>query len=347
MKKLSILLLYTTLLLLSGCQQAKNPAPQTNNKTEEATELAPAANTEEDNASPYATENKEYNLSLPKAEAFGKELKDFIYWEYATEIKKDEQKFSSVLTKLENKDCLNKELKLHLYYQECDGSDFDFSNSNYYDVIVTFPEEKQIEYFTFNYTAKGLSSNYDYGSGWSADDIEDAPSQKSEQEEEFLEQYTFFGETSLTLSKEDAANYEAANHFADGEKEHILQKIEETIKEEYSKCDNAVICVRDFLPGDTEISGEVIYMDIVDEDFIPLYWITSILYYSDKKMEHFDDVYWFTHYSTAFHSAPNSEPITVEQRKEYAEEEKAGINMDKCILAYQIKDGELIDLKKK
>lgn len=37
---------------------------------------------------------------------------------------------------------------------------------------------------------------------------------------------------------------------------------------------------------------------------------------------------------------------TVEQLKQWAEEEKDKIDIEKCILAYQIKDGKLIDLKK-
>ena len=64
-------------------------------------------------------------------------------------------------------------------------------------------------------------------------------------------------------------------------------------------------------------------------------------------MKTFDDVYWDTHYSTGYSGAsqPDYNP-TVEQIKQWAKEEKESATIDKCILAYQIKDGKMTDLKK-
>lgn len=300
-----------------------------------------------------AAENKKYNLSLPTAENFGTELKDFIYWEYATMIEKDTQGLMSVLTTLEDMNCLNKELKLHLYYYECDISEMDYWNSNYYDVVVTFPEEKQLSWYSFPYTAKGFSTDYDYGtSGWFDDendeDMEDeSSSQKLEQKKWFQKQYTFFGETSLILTRKEAENYEVTNRFEKGKKEQILSQIEKAIKKYYKNSKNTVVCVRDFLPGDFSISGEVIDLNMTSKNSMPLFWIRSMLFYKDKKMEKFDDVYWDTHYSTRYSGTgtPDYNP-TVEQLKKWAKEEKDGVNIEKCILAYQIKNGKIIDLKK-
>lgn len=63
-------------------------------------------------------------------------------------------------------------------------------------------------------------------------------------------------------------------------------------------------------------------------------------------MEDFQDICWDTRYSTAYSGASNPDyNPTVKQLKKWAEEEKEAINVEKCILAYYIKDGELIDLK--
>ena len=188
------------------------------------------------------------------------------------------------MTILEDKDCLNKELKLHLYYYECDISDMDDGIRNFYNVVVTFPGEKQMSYFSFFYMSKGLSSRYDYEyGGWFDEYGEDISSQMLEKEEWFQKQYTFFGETSLTLSKEEAGNYEVTNHFAEGEKEQILSRIEEKIKETYKEDKNIVVCVRDFLPGDTQLSGRVIDLNMTSDNTMPLCWIQSEISYSDKK----------------------------------------------------------------
>lgn len=364
MKKITILFLLCGALFFipTGCQQKLEKETASVSVTSEEAEPSPASATSEETqtppvtatskeaepSSPYAAENKKYNLALPKAETFGKELKDFIYWEYATEIEKDVNGLMSVLTILEDKDCLNKKLKLHLYYYECDISDMDDGIRNFYNVVVTFPGEKQMSYFSFFYMSKGLSSRYDYEyGGWFDEDVEDISSQMLEKEEWFQKQYTFFGETSLTCSKEEAGNYEVTNHFAEGEKEQILSRIEEIIKETYKEDKNTVVCVRDFLPGDTQLSGRVIDLNMTSDNTMPLYWIQSEISYSDKKMKHFDDVYWYTRYSTGYSGAsqPDYNP-TVEQLKQWAKEEKESVNIDKCILAYQIKDGKMTDLKK-
>ena len=337
MKKSAILfLLFGTLFfILTGCQQTPEKDTTPAATTIDETKTLPS----------YPIENKEYNLSLPTAETFGKELKDFIYWEYATKIEKDIQDSKSVLATLESMDCLDKELKLNLYYYEVDGSCMDYDKRNFYDVVVTFPEEGEISYFSFTYNAKGLSSDYDYeDDDWFDEDIEDISSQKLEKEEWFQKQYTFFGETNLTLSREEAENYEVTNHFAEGEKEKILSRIEEAIKENYGEWEDAVVCVQDFLPGDTQLSGRVIDLDMTSENTMPLYWIQSMIIY-DEKMETFDDIYWATHYSTGYGGSPNYDP-TVEQLKTWAEEEKESVDIEKCILAYQIKDGKITDLKK-
>ena len=85
---------------------------------------------------------------------------------------------------------------------------------------------------------------------------------------------------------------------------------------------------------------------MTSENYMPLWWIQSGIHYEDEKREKFDDVYWDVHYSTGYSGAsqPNYNP-TVKQLKEWAKEEKEAVDVEKCILAYQIKDGELIDLK--
>lgn len=339
-KKAGVFVLCGLLVLgLAGCQQ----------KPKEKVAGAPAVSEEPKETPSYVAENEKYNLALPGAENFGQELKDFIYWETATEIDKDVHGLMSVLTILEDYDCLDKELKLHLYYEECDVSEMDEGwESNIYDVVVTFPEEAQISYFSFSYNARGISTDYDYGNdGWFEKDIDmDVPSQKLEQKKWFQKQYTLFGETSLILSRKEAESYEVTDRFEDGEKEQILSAIKKRIKKEYRKSKNSVIYIRDFLPGDDYVTGREVDLHMTRKYDMPLFWIYARVYYSDKKMETFDDVYWNTRYSTGYSGAsqPDYNP-TVKQLKKWAKEEKEAVNIDKCILAYQIKNGKMIDLK--
>lgn len=101
-----------------------------------------------------------------------------------------------------------------------------------------------------------------------------------------------------------------------------------------------------FLPGDSNLAGEVVDLDMTSKYDMPLWWIRSLIHYKDAKMEKFDGVYWDVHYSSAYSGSghPNYNP-TVAKLKEWAKEEKEAINVEKCILAYQVKDGELVDLK--
>lgn len=79
-KKAGVFVLYGLLFLgLAGCQQ----------RPEEKAVSAPAISEKPQETPLYVAENKKYNLSLPDAETFGQELKDFIYWETATMIEKD------------------------------------------------------------------------------------------------------------------------------------------------------------------------------------------------------------------------------------------------------------------
>lgn len=357
MKKITILFLLCGALffILTGCQQKLEKETASVTATGEKTETPPVTATSEE-AEPlshYAAENKKYNLALPTAETFGKELKNSIYWgEHIAGFEKDTYGRMSFLEELESIDCLDKELKLHLYYQELDASVIDDGIRNFYDVVVIFPEEKQIGYLSLEYNSRGFSG-FDWNDNrWFEEagfdgDSGDISSQMLEKEEWFQKQYTFFGETSLTCSKEEAENYEVTNHFAEGEKEQILSRIEEIIKETYKEDKNTVLCVRDFLPGDTQLTGRVIDLNMTSDNTMPLYWIQSEISYSDKKMKHFDDVYWYTRYSTGYSGAsqPDYNP-TVEQLKQWAKEEKESVNIDKCILAYQIKDGKMTNLKK-
>lgn len=354
-KRAALLLLCGTLLLgLTGCGQkvseTQEGASAEVDKTQKELELSSATMKPTQKPVSYVAENEKYALALPDAEHFVRELQDFIYWEHATEIEKDTQGLMSILTNLEENHCLEKKLKLHLYYYECDVSEMDEGLYNFYNVVVMFPEESQMSYYNFYYNSKGLSLAYDYGyDAWFDEDEEDdISSQELEQRTWFQKQYIFLGETSLTISKTEAENYKVSNHFEAGEKEEILSAITRAIGKEYGKKKNKdmFVYVRDFLPGDSRLSGEVVDLNMTSENNMPLCWIQSGIHYEDEKREKFDDVYWDVHYSTAYSGAsqPNYNP-TVKQLKEWAKEEKEAVDVEKCILAYQIKDGELIDLK--
>lgn len=295
------------------------------------------------------TENKEYGLTLPEAEAFRDILQDFIYWEYATMIEKDGG--ISIFRRLEEENCLETELKIHFYYRECDREEMDYGERNIYNIIVIFPANKSLSYFSLEYNARGLSSDYDYGyGGWFSDHLDsldmDISSQKLEKNKWFRKQYTSFGAASLLIKKEEAEAYTVKDRFPVGEKEQILAAIQKAVKKEYKKANNQIVYIRDFLPGDESLSGEVINLDIKSKDDMPLFWVKSFIHYSGAKMEEFEDIYWDTHYSSGYSGAgqPHYNP-TLKQVKKWAKEENEAINVEKCILAYRIKDGGLIDLK--
>lgn len=347
MRKHTVLLLLcgTLFLGLVGCGR----------KLPEEPDLSPATMKPTQEPISYVAENEKNALALPDAKQFGRELQDFIYWEYATEIDKDAHDGMTILTNLEAGNYLDKKLKLHLYYYECDASEMDEEwDWNFYDVVVTFPEESQMSYYTFRYMSKGLSLNYEHGYGVYAEDGEDEEddisSSELEQKAWFQKKYTFFGETDLTVSKNEAENYEVTSRFEEGEKEQILAAITRAIQKQYGKKKyrDQVVYVRDFLPGDSQLSGRVVDLDMASKNDMPLYWIQSVIYYSDEKREKFEDICWHVRCSTAYSGAsqPNYNP-TVKQLKEWAEGEKECVDVEKCVLAYQITNGELIDLKEK
>ncbi|MDE7422667.1 MAG: hypothetical protein K2N51_03095 [Lachnospiraceae bacterium] len=292
-------------------------------------------------------ENEDYQLALSEKEAFKNMLQDFIYWEYATMIEKEGESFFSIL---EKENCLETEMKLHFFYRKYDVEEMDEAESDIYNIIVTFPDKKELSYFSMDYNARGLSSKYDYGYGygrWFSDSLEDdISSQELEKSKWFQKHYTSFGETSLRLKKSEAESYKVKDKFPAGEKERILSAVQASIKEEYKEEEDLVVYVRDFLPGDQSLSGEVVNLNIINSDDMPLYWICSEINYTGNKMEEFQDIHWYTHYSTGYSGASNPDyNPTVNQVKEWAKEEKEAVNVEKCILAYHIKNGEMIDLK--
>lgn len=311
----------------------------------------------------YAAQNEKYGLALPNAEAFGDILQDFIYWDYATTIEKNTDEAYSIINILEDADAAlnivnvpdpdNPEtnLKIHLYYREGNVEEMDEAESNIYNVIVTFPEEKELSYFSFLYNARGLSSDYDYGySDWFEDDlldddIDDISSQKLEENPYFKKDYTYLGEASLTINKAEAEKYEVTDKFPTGEKEEILSAIRKAIKKEYKKENNQMIYIRDFLPGDMSLSGRQVNLDITSKHDMPLFWIRSSICYSGPKLEKFEGINWYTHYSTGYSGAGGPYDPTLKKVKKWAQEENEDVDASKCILAYRIENGELIDLK--
>lgn len=330
------MLLFLLSCLLVGCANNRE-IPMSNDENETR---------KTDTYSVVAT-NETYGLELPGAAAFRDILQDFIYWEYATMIEKDKNGSFSIIGILREENCLEKELKIHLYYRECDVEEMDYAERNIYNIVVTFPANKELSYFSFCYNARGLSSGYDYGyDGWFSEDLEDdISSQELEKSKWFQKQYTSFGETSLTLKKAEAEEYKVTDKFPAGEREQILSAIQKCIKKEYKKKDNLVIYVRDFLPGDQSLSGEVVNLDIKDKYDMPLVWIQSTIHYSGAKMEKFEDVYWSTHYSTAYSGASHPYNPTIKQVRKWAVEEAEAVDASKCILAFRIKDGKITGLK--
>ena len=186
-----------------------------------------------------------------------------------------------------------------------------------------------------DYNARGLSLKYDYGyDRWFSNSLEDdISSQEMKKSQWFQKHYTSFGETSLRLKKAEAESYKVKNKFPAGEKERILSAIQELIKEEYKEEDNLLVYVRDFLTGDHSLSGRVVNLNITNSDDMPLYWIISDINYTGNKMEEFQNVHWYTHYSTGYNDAgtPDYNP-TVNQVKEWAKEEKEAVNVENAFL---------------
>lgn len=300
--------------------------------------------TDEPDTDSIAAENKTYGLSLPNAKKFGEILQDFIYWEYATEIGTDKEAF--ILNYLKESDFPETEVKIRLYYRECDKEEYDNRESNFYNIVAVAPENKALSDFTFEYNARGLSSDYecDYGTLVDEDEneVEKEDISPQELEKNISSWYTFFGETSISLKESEAKNYKVTDKFPAGEKEKILSHIRKAIKKQYKESDNTAIYIHDFLPGDERLSGKVIHLNITNKYDIPLFWINSSIRYSGTKMENFEGIYWDTHYSTG---ASSINDPTVEWVKRWAKEENNAVDIDKCILAYRLKNGKLIDLK--
>lgn len=340
MKNRLLLVFCATMMLgIISCQNVEKSIQQPSSG-------AAVKGVEKSDSHSVAAENEVYGLALPDAETFRNILQDFIYWEYTVTIEKDGG--ACILNTLEEEKCLETELKIHLFYQECDAEEMDQAESNFYDVVVTFPENNKLSYFSFKYNARGLSSDYDHGyDAWFSDSLEDdISSRELEKSKWFQKHYTSFGETTLTLRKTEADEYEVKSKFSDGEKERILSAIQKAIKKQYKKEDDLFVYIRDFLPGDSTLSGRVVDLDINDKYDMPLYWVRASIYYSGAKREKFEDVYWDTHYSTAYSGASNIDyDPTLKQVKKWAREEKEAVDIKKCILAYHIKDGEMIDLK--
>lgn len=331
-KKKKVILLLLLSCFLAGCSTSNST------KMKEADKKS-VESTEADKKNEESTEADKGDVE--SAEALRDILKDSIYWSNATKIEKDGR--DSSIEPFEKEGCLETELKIHLYYYEYGMKELDEPEKGLYDIVVTFPEKEELTYLTFDYTARGLSSGYGYGDDqFLPDDLEeDISSQELEKNEWFQKHYTYLGETSLTIKKAEAESYEVKNKFPAGEKEKIISAIQKATLEVYKDMDNIYIYIEDFWPGDKYLSGRVVNLNIEDKWDTPLYWIESKICYTGDTMKEFEEVHWLTRCST---SQPNYNP-TIEQVKQWANEENEKVDVEKCILAYCIKDGEIRDLK--
>lgn len=347
----------TAALVLGGCgaqnavsQNGEENTAEEHSVTEQPSTQPPAEKKE----SAYVASNEKYGLHLPNADDFGKIFKDFIYWEYATQIEKHEDKLeneSNILGQLKAMKLLDGEVKIRLYYRECDKEEMDEWDSNLYNVIVGFPESEDPSedhnygstWISMDYSARGLSSEYDWEyCGW-LDAIQQISFDELEQNKRFQKKYTCVGETSFEVSEAEAKSYQPENKFAEGEKEHILAEIDKAVRKEYKKAKDTMLFIHDFLPGDFNLSGKEVDFNMTSEDDMPLNWIQSEIGYSGNKLEKFQGIYWRTRYSTAYSGAsqPNYNP-TVKFLKESAENEAEEMDTERCILVYYIKNGEVL-----
>ena len=150
----------------------------------------------------------------------------------------------------------------------------------------------------------------------------------------------------MTISSETSTQLcTLENRFKNGEKDKIIADIKKTIQKEYKDAKNLVVYVRDFLPGDEGLQGKVVDLNMTGKYDMPLYWIYSLIQYSDEKMENFDSVIWGTHYSTAYSGAgqPDYNP-TVKELKKAARQERDAVDASKCIYACHIENGNLYSL---
>lgn len=342
----------TAAIVLGGCG-AQNAVSQNGEKNtaeeHSVTEQPSAQPPAEQKESAYVASNEKYGLHLPNASAFGEIFRDFIYWEYATQIEKHEKKLEdeqNILGNLKAMKFLGGEVKLRLYYRECDIEEMDYGESNLYNVIVGFPEAKGgsgSTWLSMTYSCRGLSSEYDWEyCGW-LDGIQQISFVKLEQNKKLQKKYTCMGDTGIAVSETEAKAYQPKNKFAEGEKEHILAEIDRAVRKEYKDAKDTMVFIHDFLPGDFNLSGKEVDFDMTSKDDMPVYWIRSGIGYLGNQLEKFDGIDWQTHYSTAYSGAgqPDYNP-TVKFLEESAESEAQEIDMERCVLAYYVKNGEPI-----
>jgi len=339
---------------LGGCG-AKNAVSQNREKSvpekQSATESPspqPTGKSEKTALQLYIASNEKYGLHLPNGDAFGKIFKDFIYWDYGTQIEKHGKKLEdeiNILGRLKAMKLLDKEVKIRLYYRECDKEEMDNGESNLYNVIVGFPESEDPDYgswISMEYSSRGLSSDYDWEyCGW-LDGIQQISFEKLEQNKKFQKKYTCMGETSFEVSEAEAKSYQPENKFAEGEKEHILAEIDRAVRKEYKKAKDTMLFIHDFLPGDFNLSGKEVDFNMTSEDDMPVNWIQSEIGYSGNQLEKFEGIGWRSRYSTEYSGARPDYNPTVKFLKESAENEAEEMDTERCILVYHIKDGEVI-----
>lgn len=338
MKVYKLLVIFVCIL----CTSCNMNNPKESSSTTQNTNVT----TKEDTA--YFAKNEKYALYLPDTEKLAQEIQEFIYWEKNTAIERDEKEQCTIFRTLKEEKCLDKEIQMHFYMRECDVSEMDEGVHNFYNIIVTFPQLENLSFYSFEYNARGLSSDYDYGYGaWFDEDIDmDISAAKLEKEKWFQKQYSLVGETKMTISSETSTQLcTLENRFKNGEKDKIIADIKKTIQKEYKDAKNLVVYVRDFLPGDEGLQGKVVDLNMTGKYDMPLYWIYSLIQYSDEKMENFDSVIWGTHYSTAYSGAgqPDYNP-TVKELKKAARQERDAVDASKCIYACHIKNGNLYSL---
>ena len=336
-------------LALGGCG-AQNPATRNETGKESAADASASKQPRKDEKITYIASNEKYGLQLPNGDAFGEIFKDFIYWDYATQIEKNEDKLElegdilgcDILGHLKAMKLLDREVKIRLYYRECDKEEH-YRESNFYHVIVGFPESKDTDnsWLSMEYSSRGLSSEYDWECCEWLDIDKQISFEKLEQNKEIMKQYTSMGETSIAVSEAEAKAYQPENKFPEGEKEQILTAIENAVKHEYKEAKDTMLFIHDFLPGNSNFSGKAVDLNVTDKYDMPVYGIRSQINYSGDKLEQLDGIYWSTYvslpeYSTAY--------PTLKLLKGLAKREAEEMDAKKCILAFHIKDGKVIGM---
>lgn len=334
-------------LALAGCG-AQNPVDKNEVGKESASDSSASQQSGKDEKITYVASNEKYGLQLPDADAFGEIFKDFIYWDYATQIEKHDDKLEhvyNILGQLKAMKLLDGEVKIRLYYRECDKEEH-YRESNFYHVIVGFPESKATDnsWLSMEYSSRGLSSEYEWGCFQWMDCYKQISFEQLEQSKEIIKQYTSMGETSIAVSEAEAKAYQPENKFPEGEKEKILAAIENAVKHEYKEARDTMLFIHDFLPGDSNFSGKEVDFSMTDDTYdTPVYGIQSQINYSGDKLEQLAGIYWSTYDSPSEYSTANPKP-TLKFLKETAKREAEQMDAEKCILAFHIKDGKVIGM---